>query len=249
MPPPKVDLKIGDVILGIDIGFVNLAVCQIHVTSLEGKTPFAITDWKLINLGTTKISEACVKLVDLLEKEAHWAASRYIVIEHQSPKFMARNVALAHAMQVGLLMVAKCIGCPMPTILFAAPKAKFAPLIKVGFTLQHDEQKETKESQRKKARKQNAVELSHALLDLLQNKEYKQQLTNSKVGEKDDLADAMVYAVGFIYRNLPKPNKSKKMQKKKKSVNLAHLERLEGEAELSGGSSDSALRLPPETTA
>jgi hypothetical protein len=217
---PKPEVKDGDLILGVDIGFKHLGICQLK-TVLKADVPFVVQNWQVVDLGTTRIDDACVKLIELIRENAHWAASRYVIIEHQSAKFTVKNVALSHAMQVALIMAAPNGSTP-PTVFFAASASKFHQLVKVGYALKHPKHtdKGLSDSVRKRMRKENAVDLCFQILKQLEDKKHDKLLENTNLDQRDDLGDAMVYAAGFVFKHLPKKPKKKQPVSKRKTMKI-----------------------------
>jgi hypothetical protein len=157
----------------------------------------------MYNLGSGTVSDSVVALVKRIQDEPQemWSAN-YVVIEQQA-RINVKMIALSHALQAAMLL-----GCT-EIATFASSASKFSVFTKMpglAGALIRNEPKELSVAKRKKIRKQNSIDLVNAVLLSLPSEEtteYIQQLRDAPADQKDDLADAFVYALSFVYKNEP----------------------------------------------
>jgi hypothetical protein len=196
------NIEDGMIILGIDVGQIHLAECVLKV-DLSRRPPFTVMHWEVINLGSGTVSKSVKQLCLVARLKPFWKSADFVIIEQQKRK-NTKMVAMSHAIEAVMLMLNKERVC-----LFASSVAKFNIFRKMtslgpSTSLIHEEPKDGTPYQKKKVRKCNAIRIIDALLGETKESEIFQLLfQNTPSNQMDDLADAMVYAVAFIYKNEP----------------------------------------------
>lgn len=209
-------LEQGDLVMAFDVGQRHLAECVLKVDTTK-RPPFDIIEWCMCDLGSTKTSECVEKLVTRCITRDTWGkrACRFVIIEQQDRK-NPTMVAMSHAIQSVLLMRSAELG-NSTEVLFASAAHKFSVFKNMGSVLLVVDEKGT-HGQRKGIRKKNAVRIASAVLDSMRpaTDTFIDLLNRTKANQKDDLADAFVYASSFIYKNEPIVKTSKRMKKEEK---------------------------------
>jgi hypothetical protein len=193
-------LENGDKVLAFDVGQIHMAECILEV-DLSIRPPMKVLQWNMMNLGGGKVSNTVINLCrEAAESKGYWKDCKYIVIEQQD-RVNTKMVAVSHALEAVLIMM----GCSVPV--FASAPNKFSVFSTMRYmheSIIQTESKELSKYKKKRIRKQNSIRLVQSIISGLNHREkLTKQLNNLKSDEKDDLADAFVYAAGFIYKNEP----------------------------------------------
>jgi hypothetical protein len=189
-------LEHGDSVLAFDVGQSDLAECLLTVNT-NARPPFRVQTLRIVPLGLGTITESVKQLVHAarLSQQAHWASADFVVIEQQA-RINSKMVALSHALQAVCLTLNS-----ERQVLFASSVHKLRLFESLGphcASLIDAEPKGGSVQKRKTIRKKNAVRIATTLLDAGGGSAV---IIEAKPGHRDDLADALVHASGFVYRN------------------------------------------------
>ena len=190
-------IKSGDLIMAFDVGQTDMAECVLEV-DFTRRPPFKLIEWNILNMGGGTVSSSVSALCTLVKtSKDYWKNNRMVIIEQQD-NINVKMVAVSHALE-GIINMNGC-----ENIIFASSAHKFEVFKKMDGSskLIHEEPKQKGAYACKKIRKQNAlllvIEMLHAMPEGIPalNK-----LQATKASQKDDLADAFVYASSFIFKN------------------------------------------------
>ena len=201
--PRKHSLCDGQTVIGFDVGQIHMGRCVLKFNSAR-RPPISIVSWRMANLGTGTVALSATALVTRVKASPEEWTADYAVIEQQD-RVNTKMIAMSHALQVCLMFNG------VDDVSFASSACKFAVFRKMpglDGTLIKGEPKSLSHAKRKKIRKQNSIDVVKAVLGELPYEEVAEfihLLADTPADQRDDLADAFVYALAFIYKNEPAP--------------------------------------------
>jgi hypothetical protein len=204
--------------MGFDVGQIHMARCVVEFEPTT-RPPLRVVAWDILDLGSGTIARSVETLTALVRTAERsdsddWKAE-HIVIEQQD-RINTKMVALSHALQATLLLHNE----PNTYIGFASSAKKFSvfeSMPGVVDTVLFREPKTQPAAKRKRVRKQNSINIADALFRALpetaEHEALYRKFQTIDAGMRDDLADALVYAIAYVYKNedaLPPPEKHRK---------------------------------------
>lgn len=220
-PRTQTGLEPGHLVMGFDVGQIHMAKCTLQYDD-SLRPPVRVVSWDIVNLesGTVaKSVENLAKVIRTAEADSadSWTAN-HIIIEQQD-RVNIKMVAMSHALQATLLMH----NDPEAYVGFSSSAKKFSvfdDMPGVRDQIVFTEPKGQTRAKCKKVRKQNSINIVRALFRAMpetdEHKAFLAKFNATPADQRDDLADALVYALAFIYKNeasLPKPKKHSKKPK------------------------------------
>lgn len=195
----------GDKVLAFDVGQTDLAECLL-VVDTGAWPPFKIQRLGIVDIGSGTVTSSVQSLCSIaVSSKGYWADADFVVIEQQA-RINTKMVALSHALQACLLTLGMAKRRAVPQMVcFASSLHKFAIFERLGEScrsLIHPEPRGGSAQQKKTVRKNNALRLADAMLAAAASGPGTEALSGIQSGQRDDLADALVHASGFVYRNV-----------------------------------------------
>lgn len=196
----KIILEENQVVLAFDVGQINMAECMLRV-NLQKRPPFDIIHWALINLEKGSVCNTVKSMCTLINdgSKSHWKEADHIIIEQQA-RVNVKMISLSHALQACLLMYN-----PKASPVFVSSVHKFniyrqMPLFDQSLV---QDIKTTGSSVYldKKRRKQSSINITNTLMEAYPDNACAHGY--HVASKQDDLADCMIYASAFIYKNEP----------------------------------------------
>jgi hypothetical protein len=192
----------GDVILAFDVGQIHLADCMLKV-NMDKRPPFDVIKLGMTNLGSKSVRESIDALCTLLKNgdKDEWKEANFILIEQQA-RINTKMMAMSMGLSAALTMF---VG---PTPIFLSSVHKFNTLKQLSGMAEDIilmENKTNSKSVNKSIRKNNSIRVTRAVFNAIGDdvESHNTLFELVKANERDDLADAFVYACSFVYKGEP----------------------------------------------
>jgi len=196
-------LNHGDRILAFDVGQRDLGVCVVVVDKAL-RPPLRLEQWEVVDLGSGGTVRDSVRAFCQLVHSGRWDDVDVCVIEQQA-RVNIKMVALSHSIQASLLThrpgmrVVFASSCHKFSVFQGMPGVDELVLSEKGAT---GEKSTTSAYAQKKIRKVNAIRLVACLLaSMPDHQAFAEQMAQAKAHQKDDLADSLVYAAAYVFKN------------------------------------------------